>query len=230
MRGASGECAITLMRCLVVGGLLGSFSSLLVNSSLIEVSISPFFAVAFGLLFISSGIMMAAQMVLDEQQIKNRWLLLFFILLNVFSGATCFMLERDWSRGLSASSKIPLYAVLGSSLAFSVNFASLDLLARFECLANAQLLVRAEWQLRVVAVTSVCTGALWGFTFGALDVEDAIVRSPAAFREVLHREAALCYPVGAASGAFAALAARLLEVRAERRDPDLAYSLRFDAL
>ena len=78
-------------------------------------------------------------------------------------------------------------------------------------------------QVRIVAITSVVTGALFGVAFGVLDVEDALARSPAALRDALHREAKICYPFGAACGAFASICARLLEVRAEATDPDLAY-------
>ena len=65
---------------------------------------------------------------------------------------------------------------------------------------------------------------MYGFTFGFLDIEDQLVRSPALLREALHREARVCYPLGAASGGVAAIVARLLEQKAEYEDPDLAYS------
>lgn len=65
---------------------------------------------------------------------------------------------------------------------------------------------------------------MFGCTFGLLDIEDQMMRSPAAFRTALHQEAQVCYPLGAGSGAFAAVVARLLEQKAEADDPDLAYS------
>jgi len=208
---------------MVTGGCLGVLSSLMVNCSLVEVSCSPFFAVAFGLLFLTSSAMMATQLYVLPNA-SNRLLLSFFACLNAVAGFVCFLLERDWSHGLSVNGKIPLYALLGSCLAFSVNFSSLDLIARSECFSATQLLVRAEWQLRVVATTSVATGGMYGFTFGVLDIEDALTKSPALFRAALHREAQICYPVGLATGAGAALVARLLEMGAEARDPDLGYS------
>ena len=217
-----------LIRCIFVGGSLGVLSSLMVNSSLVEVSCSPFFAVAFGLLFMTSAVMMALQVLMVGSAVRNRTLLICFALGNLLAGITCFLLERDWSKGLTKNGKIPLYALLGSCLAFSVNFSSLDLLARCEVFTSSQLLVRAEWQVRVVAITSLFTGCMYGITFGVLDVEDAIYRSPGAFRQVLNQEARICYPLGAASGAVAAMLARLLEVRAEGGDPDLAYSRRAD--
>lgn len=137
------------LRCVLCGGGLGVVSSLMVNCSLVEVSCSPFFAVAFGVLFLASAGMMLAQLH-SQPMAQNRPLLLFFAALNFMAGLVCFLLERDWSHGLNAQRKIPLYALLGSCLAFSVNFSSLDLMARFECFAATKLLVRAEWQLRVV--------------------------------------------------------------------------------
>ena len=140
----------TFLRCIICGGALGVLSSLMVNCSLVEVSCSPFFAVAFGLLFLASAGMMLAQLQSQPME-SNRPLLLFFSALNFVAGIVCFFLERDWSHGLTAQQKIPLYALLGSCLAFSVNFSSLDLMARFECFAATKLVVRAEWQLRVVS-------------------------------------------------------------------------------
>ena len=76
---------------------------------------------------------------------------------------------------------------------------------------------------------------MYGFAFGVLDVEDELAKSPEAFRSALHREAKICYPVGLGTGAFAAIAARVLELSAEARDPDLGYArghagLRHDTL
>ena len=224
----------TFIRVGVIGGALGVLSSLMVNCSLVEVSCSPFFAVAFGLLFLTSAAMMFGQLA-TQPNAKNRTLIIFFALLNGIAGIVCFMLERDWSHGLTASGKVPLYALLGSCLAFSVNFSSLDLIARCECFTASQLLVRAEWQMRVVAITSIFTGGMYGVAFGILDIEDALVKSPDAFRSALNKEAKICYPVGLASGAIAAVTARLLEMGAEARDPELAYmrghaGLRHDTL
>ena len=94
--------SLTLLRVVLVGGALGVLSSLMVNCSLVEVSCSPFFAVAFGLLFITSGAMMLAQLY-TLPNAKNRWLLIAFTVLNGTAGLMCFLLERDWSHGMSAS-------------------------------------------------------------------------------------------------------------------------------
>ena len=214
---------VVLCRCLLVGGCMGFCNSLMVNSALIEVSVSPFFAISFGVLFIASAGIVFHQMCRDAN-VHNFWLLAAFASLNLASGAVCFVLERDWSHGITASSKVPLYAMLGMCLAFSVSFSFLDLLARCDSPLVGAILVRTEWQVRVIACISLVTGGLYGFTFGYLKIEDSFLRSPLAFREALHRDSSLCYPLGAGSGAIAAVAARLLEQKAEADDPDLAYA------
>ena len=214
---------VVLCRCLLIGGCMGFCNSLMVNSALIEVSVSPFFAISFGVLFMASAGIVFHQMCRDAN-VHNFWLLAAFASLNLASGAVCFVLERDWSHGITASSKVPLYAMLGMCLAFSVSFSFLDLLARCDSPLVGAILVRTEWQVRVIACISLVTGGMYGFTFGYLKLEDSVLRSPLAFREALHRDSSLCYPLGAGSGAIAAVAARLLEQKAEADDPDLAYS------
>ena len=146
-------CCSPLLRTALSGCILGLVSSLMVNCSLVEVSCSPFFAVAFGLLFLTSSGMMVAQLQ-SLPNAKNRVLLIVFACLNFLAGIMCFMLERDWSHGLSAPSKVPLYALLGSCLAFSVNV---------RCIRNAL----ATWtphrtiQLRAKATPLVCTIAVF---------------------------------------------------------------------
>ena len=221
--GATTRTLVTLCRVTIVGSALGVLSSLMVNAALVEVSCSPFFAVSFGLLFLTSAGTVGYQLH-QEANAKNGVVLTAFALLNAGAGSVCFLLERDWSHGLTATRKVPLYALLGMCLAFSVNFSALNLLARFGMSVSGMHLVRAEWQVRVVATTSVVTGAMYGLTFGLLDIEDQLVRSALLFWQALHREARVCYPVGAASGAFTALLARLLEIRAEALDPDLGYA------
>ena len=44
------------------------------------------------------------------------------------SSVLCFTLEKDWFKGISAHAKIPSYALLGISIAFSFVYTVLDLL------------------------------------------------------------------------------------------------------
>ena len=52
---------------------------------------------------------------------------------------------------------------------------------------------------------------MYGLSFGIMDVEDA-PRGPE-LRAALQRETRVCYPIGAVAGAFAAVAARAVELR-----------------
>ena len=130
--------------------VFGGCGSLMVNCALVEVSLSPFFAAAFGMLFLVSGATVVWQVALEPAGGDNRVLLLGFALLVTVSGVVCFLLERDWSHGLSAHAKVPLYALLGVSLSFSTHFTAIDLWARLreslgcDNAAHAQTIVRTQ--------------------------------------------------------------------------------------
>ena len=115
---------------LLLGIVFGALGSLMVNCALVEISLSPLFAVAFGVLFLLSGGTIAWQVLLEPGGGESRVLLLGFAALVGTSGVLCFLLERDWSHGLSRSAKVPLYATLGVSLSFSTHFTALDLLGK----------------------------------------------------------------------------------------------------
>jgi len=215
-----------LFRSVAVGAFMGSANSIMVNCALIEISLSPFFALAFGFLFLVSGAAVGWQAIQepDGGQV-NRTLLFCFSILTTASGVVAFFLERDWSHGLSARGKVPLYGLLGVSLAFSINFSAFELVGKMQqCVCeHSTPLVRTEWQVRLIAISSVVTGLFFGLTFGVMDLEDELVRSHAHMRDALHRESRICYPVGAFSGTLSALVGQLLELRAEASDSDLAY-------
>lgn len=202
---------------LLLGIIFGALGSLMVNCALVEISLSPLFAVAFGVLFLLSGGTIAWQVLLEPGGGESRVLLLGFAALVGTSGVLCFLLERDWSHGLSRSAKVPLYATLGVSLSFSTHFTALDLLGKLrEALGcdvggAAPTIVRTRWQARLLALVAVVTGCMYGLSFGIMDVEDA-PRGPA-LRAALQRETRVCYPIGAVAGAFAAVAARAVELR-----------------
>ena len=218
-----------ILSSLVLGMLFGSVGSLLVNCALVEISLSPLFATAFGVLFLISGGTVAWQVLLEPDGGENRMLLLAFSALVTTSGILCFLLERDWSHGLSRRAKVPLYALLGVSLSFSTHFTALDLLARMrESLGwnsmhggPVNAMVRTQWQARLLALVAVVTGCLYGLVFGIMDVEDA--HKGRELRVALQRETRVCYPIGAVAGALAAIAARVLELRGLDGDVELRY-------
>lgn len=96
-----------VMRSLLLGAFMGTANAIMVNCALIEISLSPWFALAFGVLFLVSGFAVGWQASLEpigEQ--ANRTLLLCFAVLSSASGFTTFLLERDWSHGLSPIQKV----------------------------------------------------------------------------------------------------------------------------
>ncbi|KAL1525678.1 hypothetical protein AB1Y20_020528 [Prymnesium parvum] len=215
-----------VLRSLVLGAFLGTANAIMVNCALIEISLSPFFALAFGFLFLMSGAAVGWQATLEQNgEQVNRTLLLCFAVLTTASGLVTFLLERDWSHGLTARHKVPLYGLLGVSLAFSINFSAYELVGRVQQCAceHSTPLVRTEWQVRLIAISSVITGLFFGLTFGVMDLEDEIVKSHFHMRLALQRESRICYPVGACAGTLSTLAGLLLELQAEANDADLAY-------
>jgi len=44
------------------------------------------------------------------------------------SGALCFFLEKEWFQSISAKTKIPIYALLGSSISFTMHYLTVDAL------------------------------------------------------------------------------------------------------
>ena len=65
-----------------------------------------------GVLFLLSGGTVAWTVALEPGGGESRVLLLSFAALVSTSGVLCFLLERDWSHGLSRSAKVPLYVVI----------------------------------------------------------------------------------------------------------------------
>lgn len=125
---------------LLLGMGFGALGSLMVNCALVEISLSPLFAVAFGaqcpiyaqcpvalrspcptyvqcpfawailppgILFLLSGDTVAWTVALEPGGGESRVLLLGFAALVSTSGVLCFLLERDWSHGLSRGAKVP---------------------------------------------------------------------------------------------------------------------------
>ncbi|CAE8627834.1 unnamed protein product [Polarella glacialis] len=106
-----------------VGVLLGIIISLIVNCTLVEISISSFFSLYFGFLFVVvGGIILWRIFSQDsadskESQAKRRPLAAFALII-ILSGLICFTLEQHWYRSRSPLMKVPLYTILGTAVAF----------------------------------------------------------------------------------------------------------------
>lgn len=217
-----------------VGMVIGLAISLIVNSTLVEISVSPFFALYFGLLFMSVGgiiiyrlngvslftgsaSMDADQTLLlapeDEQRRKKQ--LTFFASLILLSGFLCFLLEKNWFVGLSWTTKVPLYTILGVSVAFALVFSVVDLVnytMGFLRASVARPVVESTHQVYLIMTIALIMGATFGFIFGVMDIEDEIQYQ---VRLALLKEERTCLPIGAVLGAIAGFGNEYLRLKSD---------------
>lgn len=206
----------------LIGAVLGIVVSLIVNSTLVEISVSPFFSLYFGLLFLAVGsiIMWRLHAVTASQPLTNaeanrKNQLQFFAWLIMVSGGLCFVLERHWFVGVPYLVKIPLYTLLGISVSFALTFALVDVLnyaGGFVQMTYARPLVESQPQVFLVLTTSLIMGGLFGFIFGVMDVEDAAQYTIAL---ALKKEEHMCYPIGIVLGGLAGFGNEILRIRGE---------------
>ena len=100
---------------------------------------------------------------------------------NFLSGAFCFILEKEWFSKIDDDMKIPLYAMIGSSLAFAVNYTVVDvviILLEF-CHYDLRKRSKAEYTPLVVSnlqhffllIATVILGVIFGALYGLTDIE-----------------------------------------------------------
>ena len=96
--------------------------------------------------------------------------------------------------------KVPLYTVLGTSVAFAPTFSVVDFVKfafGFLQVSVAKPFVESASQVYMVLATALLMGGIFGLIFGAMDVEDQVSYQ---IRLALLREERYCYPVGAILG------------------------------
>ncbi|CDJ35811.1 uncharacterized protein EMH_0092460 [Eimeria mitis] len=201
-----------------VGVLLGIVSSLIVNCTLVEISVSSFFSVYLGIVFITVGavILWRINVNADEASHGRKLQLTFFAGLIVFSGVLCFLLKRNWFVGLHPLLKVPLYTVLGVSVAFALTFSLVDVvnyLFSFFQSSVAKPLVESREQAYMVLFFTLVMGGIFGCIFGMMDVEDEMQYQ---IKLALLREQQFCYPLGAIIGGLAGFSNEILR-QAEQR-------------
>lgn len=136
-------------------------------------------------------------------------LLFCFSSLVFLSGVLCFVLDENLF-SLSSGIKVPLYLMLGISVCFAFTFSAMDLLNWAVGLCGTRegrSLVESPLQVYLVLGTAVVLGAVFGFIFGLMDVEDA--RGPE-LRERLIEAENICLPIGLVVGAVAGAMNELL--------------------
>lgn len=218
-----------------VGGLLGMAISLIVNSTLVEISVSPFFALYFGILFMSVGGIIIyrlngaalfnsadvtndadqALLLAPEDEQKRKKQLTFFACLILVSGFLCFILEKNWFIGLSWTTKVPLYTILGVSVAFALVFSVVDLvnyMMGFLRASVARPVVESSHQVYLIMTIALIMGATFGFIFGIMDIEDEIQYQ---VRLALLKEERTCLPIGAVLGAIAGFGNEYLRLKSD---------------
>mmetsp|Transcript_58712 Transcript_58712/g.108299 ORF Transcript_58712/g.108299 Transcript_58712/m.108299 type:complete len:233 (+) Transcript_58712:88-786(+) len=188
-----------------VGVLLGIVISLIVNCTLVEISISSFFSLYFGILFIVVGGIILWRIFSQEGTDAGgpgpkKMPLTAFACLIILSGLICFTLERHWYLNMTPLMKVPLYMILGTSVAFALTFSVIDLVnyvLGFLQVSIAKPFVESAAQVYMVLVVALVMGGLFGLIFGIMDVEDEVSYQ---IRLALLREEHYCYPVGAILG------------------------------
>ena len=215
-----------------VGMLLGIAVSLIVNSTLVEISVSPFFALYFGLLFMSVGGIIIYRLngtslfnsnsdadqtllLMPEDERKRKKQLTFFAYLILVSGFLCFILEKNWFVGFSWIAKIPLYTVLGVSVTFALVFSVVDLinyLMGFLQASAARPVVESSHQVYFIITIALVMGAIFGFIFGAMDIEDEVQYQ---VRLALLKEERTCLPIGALLGAVAGFGNEYIRLKSD---------------
>ena len=173
------EKVAKLLLGLLMGGLVGFLVAAITTLGLLEISTSGFFAVilGMGLIVLSLLIMWRVASAPESRNSLSKYFVLGFALLVFASGVFCFMLEKDWFTGIKATSKVPMYALLGGALSFALSFSIIDLLNAFVGYCSGAgsrqaPLVANPTQICVVLLAALCCGLYFGVLFGELDIED----------------------------------------------------------
>eukprot|EP00920_Eleutheroschizon_duboscqi_P000642 GHVT01001793.1.p1 GENE.GHVT01001793.1~~GHVT01001793.1.p1 ORF type:complete len:292 (+),score=41.59 GHVT01001793.1:1091-1966(+) len=204
-----------------VGCILGILSSIIVNCTLIEISLSTFFATYFGMLFIVVGVVIFWRLRLrpseTEESRRDTHTLSVFAILIIVSGLLCFFIERSWLLSWPSLFRVPLYGLIGVSVSFALTFALVDLLnfsvGVFQA-APAMSIVEAPNQVRLVLLTATAMGSIFGLIFGLLEVNDSIAFH---VRLALLTEERHCLPVGAILGGLCGFGNEVLRIHSKQQ-------------
>jgi len=191
----------------VIGVIAGVFASVVVNAALIEISLSAFFSLYYGSIFILIGVIILSRLEYhqfpDDPGFKQRkpYVRLFAILI-IVSGVLSFVLEKNWFVGFNPLTKIPFYGIVGAAISFCFVFAAVDLLnymaGVFQNEETSKSIVDTPYQLYSLVILSLLMGAIYGFIFGSMDIEDA---NKFTVKMLLLKEEGYCFYIGIILGA-----------------------------
>lgn len=161
----------------LMGVIVGLLSSLLVNITLAEISISPFFTVYFGVIFVVLGSLMIFSVRNNQSHIiqSRKQFITKFALMIILSGLLSFLLEKDLVRSMDYKLKIPIYSLVGITVCFSVVFILLDLINYLVSLLQSEYdkqVIESKLQIYLILAMSILMGAVYGFIFGLMDLQD----------------------------------------------------------
>jgi len=203
----------------IVGGLLGMLVAFMVICSLVEISLSFFEAVMFGivLLFVG-GFMIWRAASMEEGQPRT----CFRIMMGAFgaavgvAGLCCFGLQEGWGTSMSTSSKVPIYFLLGTTLSFSVifGFGEIVNMCVAHCVSEeARPVFNSSKQIMLLVVLASIMGAIEGLVFGSLDAEDDVY-----LRDQFQETNKVCIPMGGCIGALLGLINESLRNQPEQNE------------
>jgi hypothetical protein len=164
-----------------LGALVGFLVTLLTTLALLEISTTAFFAVMLGGALICLSLVILARVLSATDSRRSsfsKYFVVGFALMVFAAGVFCFVLEKNWFTGLTPSSKVPMYALLGGALAFALTFTIVDVLNCISAKCGGPRpsphvpIVGSSTQICVVLLASLCCGLYFGLLFGSLDVED----------------------------------------------------------
>jgi len=161
----------------LLGGLFGLFEAEVIAFSLLEISISPAFAIVFGVGFCLLAIALTWRIWVSVPG-HQKYILLFFSAMVLASGIACFFLKSGWIKDFHSAGKVPLYAILGMSFAFTItySFSEIVTLSPWDkcCNTNGQEnpVFGSPQQIFALFGCSLSLGICFGLLFGLIDVED----------------------------------------------------------
>lgn len=154
-----------------------------VNAAMVEISINSIFAAYFGLFFCALAGVIAVRVSAFPAGAHRPALLVLAALMGV-SGLLCLAYQRHWFFSLGGGARVPIYALIGATLAFSLTFATAELLnyaagaggpgsgggsGGGAVRANAAP-VQTPTQVVLLAVSSILLGLAYGIMFGTAEI------------------------------------------------------------
>ncbi|EAR95916.2 membrane protein, putative (macronuclear) [Tetrahymena thermophila SB210] len=210
-----------ILQCIlsgIFGILICVFTSAIVNTTLVEISINIIFAFYFGVCFLMIGILlvMRIQSLPETSEMGKRKPFLFiFSCMVIVSGTFCFFLEDNWFIKLPPFEKGPIYTIISMSLNFCVIFSIVDLMNFFMgfCQKSHQkTMVETPKQIAVTLFLSVVMGLFYGIIFSIFDLED---QRGAKLDSQLIQDEYYCIPIASILGFVGGFINELLRIRGD---------------